>query len=115
MATSPSEVQARLTQVCWKNPTFKKELFANPKAAIEKYAETKFPADVKIFVHSASPKEIHLVIPDKPAGQELSDEALSKVSGGEIAVTAAIIGLTLAGLAGTVAISNDVTQRRAQW
>ena len=111
MSSQPTmtTIQARLAQVCWKNEAFRKELFANPKATLEKYAERKFADDVKVFVHATNPKEIHLRILDKPAQQELSDTDLEKVSGGEL----------FFGIPGPILIGSLVdfgqTQRRHGW
>lgn len=61
---------------------FKKELLANPNAAIEKAVGFKLPAGVKIKVVEDSASAVHLVLPAAPAKGALSDKELEGVAGG---------------------------------
>lgn len=119
-----NDIQAAIAGRAAKDPAFKKEFFANPKATIEKYSGQKMPADVKVVAHSSNPKEIHLVIPELSpntnAGKartkdELSDSDLEKVAGGEFVILTIVIGLTAAGAAAGISIANEQTQRRHGW
>ena len=110
-------LQAKITERTWKDAAFKKEFFADPKAAIEKYSEQKLPADTMVHVHSLTNKDIHFVIPEKPPSQsgELSDSDLEKVAGGEFFITAAVITAIATTVAAGASIANDQTQRRHRW
>ena len=90
MAMSRQELESLIVQRAWKDDAFRAEFLGDPKATIEKYAEQKLPADLKVVALAEDDKTIHFVIPPKPANaDELSDEDLEKVAGGVDVVTAA--------------------------
>jgi hypothetical protein len=99
-----------------KDPQFRKELIADPAGTFAKYSGQ--PVNSKVFVHENSPKELHFVLPPAINKDELSDEDLEKVSGGEFFIGMAVItaiGIGV-GAAGTAAgIANDQTRARHGW
>lgn len=86
-----SALQEKIAKRAWEDPAFEAEFMADPKATFEKYTGRKIPDDLKIFAHYNTPNEIHFVIPRRPetTGDELTDEDLERVAGGET-----ILGLT---------------------
>ena len=100
MALNRQEMEALIVQHAWKDEAFRDEFIADPKATIEKYAQQKLPADLKIVALAEDEKTIHFVIPPKPAkADELSDEDLEKVAGGIDILSGAFLGITAAVLA----------------
>ena len=84
MLTLP-ELQARIARRAWENPEFEAEFMADPKATFEKYTGQELPESVKIFAHYNSADEVHFVLPkrEQHAGDELTDDDLERVAGGE--------------------------------
>jgi hypothetical protein len=110
------EVETAIIARTMKDDAFRKEFLADPKGSIEKYSGQKLPADVKIFAHTTSSKEVHFVIPDKKTLEgELSDADLEKVAGGEFFVTATVISMISGVVVSGATIANDQTRARAGW
>lgn len=65
----------------WRDEAFKKRLIADPAAAI-KEAGLELPPDVSLTVLEETDTQRYLVLPAKPEGGTLSDEALEGVTGG---------------------------------
>jgi hypothetical protein len=63
-----------------KDPAFRKELLADPAAAIEKATGVKVPAGMNVKVIEDSASVVHLVLPADP--KALNESDLKKVSGG---------------------------------
>jgi len=93
---------------CWEDADFKKELMANPIAALEKFTgnEINLPKGKRVVVRdqSADANVIYINIPAEPNLDELelSDEQLELVAGG---VTPAVASYFLV-LAAGVAVGN---------
>jgi predicted secreted hydrolase len=88
-------VEAVLVKRAWKDPQYKAELLANPKAKIRDEFGVAFKEDVKIEVFAETPTDMHIVIPKTVLSQdaaearledELSQEDLDVVSGGVCSV-----------------------------
>ncbi|MFZ5352249.1 MAG: NHLP leader peptide family RiPP precursor [Bacillota bacterium] len=62
-----NEIQEKLIKKAWEDAEFKKELMANPKAAIEKVMQITLPADIKIEVVEETESKMFLVLPADPA------------------------------------------------
>ena len=77
------DLEIAIIMKAWKDDGFRKELLANPKAAIAKLTGKPLPADLQVVVHQETAKTIHLVVPEKPAStDELNEEELGKVAAG---------------------------------
>lgn len=61
---------------------FREELKKNPNAAIESLLGLKLPAGMKIELVLDTPAKTHLVLPEVPAGKELTEADLGNVAGG---------------------------------
>ncbi len=81
------DYEAAIIKKAWEDDKFRQELIANPKAAMERVFNIKFPDNMKLEVHEESPTVKHLVLPVKPgfhSNQKLSDNDLEAVTGGTI-------------------------------
>jgi hypothetical protein len=65
----------------WSDPELKKRLLADPTAVCAERG-IALPKGRKIKVIEDSDTVTHFVLPSKPAGEELSEEALESVAGG---------------------------------
>jgi hypothetical protein len=65
----------------WADAAFKKRLLADPAAVLKDYGLAP-PAGTQLKVVENTDKVLHLVLPLKPAPEELSEEELQRVSGG---------------------------------
>ena len=79
------DVESVLVIKAWNDEAFRKQLLADPKSMIEKEIGQTLPADLKVVIHEESDDTIHLVLPVKPSGEELSQDELDKVAGGAAA------------------------------
>ncbi|AET69224.1 TOMM propeptide domain protein [Desulfosporosinus orientis DSM 765] len=82
------EFQNELIVRALKDESFRKELLADPKAMVEKEMArlkegAKLPASLEIKVIEQPANALYLVLPTM--SDELSDEALDAVAGGEMA------------------------------
>jgi hypothetical protein len=81
---SRQDTEARIITHALEDEAFRQELLNNPKAAIEKELGQKLPEDFQISVLQESDKMTYLVLPFSPAAnQELSEEQLEAVAGGQ--------------------------------
>ena len=80
----------RLVARTWSDPAFKARLLAAPAAALAEQG-IELPPGVEVRVHENSAALVHLALPPKPA-EELSDEQLDAVAGGDSASTAGSVG-----------------------
>jgi hypothetical protein len=60
---------------------FRRELLADPRAAIKAVLGVQLPADIQVTVLEETDRNLYLVLPAK-ASDELSDEELDQVTGG---------------------------------
>jgi nitrile hydratase alpha subunit len=75
----------------WQDPTFKRRLVADPRAALQEEG-VPLPEGKTVRVVEDTAETMHLVLPRKLAAGELTDEQLDHVAGG-------IVPLILAGAA----------------
>src|SRR5262245_36486748 len=74
----------------WSDPAYKARLMADP-AAVLKEAGVDLPAGMKLKAVENTGDTMHFVLPAPPAEGEMSEESLSKVSGGTIVACACVI------------------------
>lgn len=80
---SRQDIETRLIEKCWKDPDFKKQVIANPKAMLEQHLGQKLPDQLKIFIYEEDASHIHFSIPPAPLNvTELADADLERVAGG---------------------------------
>jgi hypothetical protein len=79
-----TEMQAQLIERASRDPAFRQELLANPKAVIERESGVQIPDSMEIRVLEETPSTAYLVLPAVPvrAGQPLADQELEDVAGG---------------------------------
>lgn len=81
------EFESQLIIKAWKDEAFKQELMSNPKAVYARELGQKIPESVNIQALEETPNSLYLVIPKSPANvqvsEELSEEALEAVAGGD--------------------------------
>jgi hypothetical protein len=65
----------------WMDEDFKQRLLTDP-AAVLKEGGFELPAGMEVRMVENTDKVLHLVLPAKPASEELSDEQMEKVAGG---------------------------------
>ncbi len=65
----------------WTDDAFKKRLLASPAEVLKEYGLVA-PSGIKIKIHENTEKLLNLVVPIKPAAEELSEEELHRVAGG---------------------------------
>jgi hypothetical protein len=101
---SRRDIETQLIEKCWKDPEFKKQVVANPKAMLEQHLGQKLPEQVKIFIYEEDASHIHFSIPPTPLNvTELSDAELEKVAGGtDIGFMVSIVVSIVASAAGTI-------------
>lgn len=81
---STNEMQAQLIERATRDPSFRKELMADPRGVIRREFGVDVPDSVDIQVVEDSPTTSYLVLPaaEATAGQQLSDDELEAVAGG---------------------------------
>lgn len=80
-----SGMMDRLVKKAWESESFKKELLANPRAAIEKEFGVKIPDNVDVTALEDTPQKIHVVVPMSPVAastKKMSEADLEAVAGG---------------------------------
>jgi hypothetical protein len=80
----------QLVARAWGDEAFKARLLAEPGPALAEQG-IQLPLGVEVRVHENSPTVVHLTLPPAPA-EELSDEQLDVVAGGDTASTAGTAG-----------------------
>jgi hypothetical protein len=87
MAIEQAQTQAyakqwgQLVARTWSDEAFKQRLLAAPAAVLAEQG-IQFPPDVEVRVHENTDWVLHLTLPPPP-GDELSDEQLDAVAGGD--------------------------------
>lgn len=77
------KVKDQVAAKAWADKEFRKELKANPTAALQKLFGASFPKSVEVKLFEDNQKTLNIVIPEANEKQgELSEEELSSVSGG---------------------------------
>jgi hypothetical protein len=80
----PSDFEYQWSQLvarAWADPAFKAKLIADPAGVLKENGLTP-PAGLQLKLVENTDKVLHLVLPVKPAPQELSEEELHRVAGG---------------------------------
>ena len=67
---------------CWSDDVFKQKLMSDPKSVLKEQG-IEVPPGLEIKTVENTAKVFHIVIPAKPTKNELSDEDLDKVAGGD--------------------------------
>ena len=80
--TSRGQAEQLLLNKAAGDQAFRRELVANPTAAINSVFGVTLPQDLKITVLEESPRQVYLVLPAKEASGELAEEELAGVAGG---------------------------------
>jgi hypothetical protein len=60
---SHKDLKAQLIARAWHDPDFKRQLLANPKAAIEQEFGIELPAELEVTAVEDTPAHLHLVVP----------------------------------------------------
>lgn len=71
VTTRQQELQNQIIEKAWVNEDFKKELIANPKAAIEKAFDLDIPADINVEVLEETSNHFYLVLPQNPSTRKI--------------------------------------------
>ena len=79
-AGEPAPETAIITRA-WAEPAFKAAILADPRAALYGYFQFKLPAKPALKVVEQTDETYYIVIPERP--EELTDEALDQVAGGQ--------------------------------
>jgi hypothetical protein len=80
-----SEIERRLIERSIQDESFRQQLLADPKAAVEQELGTRLPEEIRVVAVEETADTIYLVLPSaSPAGEtgELSDLDLEAVAGG---------------------------------
>jgi hypothetical protein len=79
-----TDATARIIEKSMKDPVFRQQLLAHPKATIEKETGQAYPFGIKVKVIEEEPDVVVLTIPKLTAAatEELSDQQLETVAGG---------------------------------
>ncbi len=109
--SSRADFEASMIVQALRDPEFKKQLMADPKAAYETQLTAvreaaKLPENIKVEVFEESGNILYFRLPQPPAqGGELSEEELEEVAGGVVAVGVAIASTVVVGaVLGAVAL-----------
>jgi hypothetical protein len=77
-----SEFANKVITKAWSDPKYKERLLANPRAALAE-AGVSVPVSLDFKVVENTNKLVHLVLPPPPSKEELSEESLALVVGGD--------------------------------
>ena len=80
---SQKDLKAQLIARAWQDPDFKRQLLANPKAAIEQELGIELPMDLEVTAVEETPARLYLVLPVNRTA--LSEEQLQGGAGGGVA------------------------------
>lgn len=72
---------ARVVAKAWTDPEYKKRLLTNP-AKVLKAEGVKTPKGAKVHLHENTAKEVHIVLPKRPA-EPLAEDELNQRAGGQ--------------------------------
>jgi len=95
LAATPEEASAQWSKLYREDAEFRAEFDRDPRAAMGAQVGGDLPDEVNVVVHRQNPGEIHITVPSE-AGAEVTDEALSQVSGGVGAGAAVAAGAAIA-------------------
>jgi hypothetical protein len=93
MSNNPMDakrIQAYIAAKSWKDPAFKRQLLANPRAVLEKECGVKLPDGVECKVLEETAKSTYIILPMQPddvTPDQLSDAELETVAGGAASKT----------------------------
>ncbi|GAA2529196.1 NHLP leader peptide family RiPP precursor [Pilimelia columellifera] len=82
MPTNSALVE-RVVEKARSDASFRSQLIANPKAAIESELGITIPTDLNVKVVEEQQNEFYVVLPPKEQSGQLSDEQLAGVAGGD--------------------------------
>ena len=81
------EFETELIAKAWKDAGFKQELLSNPQAVYARELGQQIPEHIQIQVLEEDSNTLYLVLPRSPqVSEELSNEALEAVAGGDSVV-----------------------------
>ena len=95
LSQSLETASATIAARCYQDAAFARKLRENPRAAIEEACGKKLPESLAIEVHENDGRTWHVPLPDDTSAK-LTDDQLSKVSGGEIWIGLLIAGAVVA-------------------
>lgn len=76
-------ITQKIQEIAAQDPNFRRELMADPRAAIERATGQALPADLDLRVVEEKPNTMYLVLPPaEQASVELEDAELEQVAGG---------------------------------
>jgi hypothetical protein len=79
------EMENQVIEKVWSDPGFRRDLVADPKAALAKTLGVELPASVKVTVLEESDNQYYVVVPQKPVDRgELSEKELQTIAGGAV-------------------------------
>jgi hypothetical protein len=81
-----------LVTLAWSDETFKALLLTDPAKALERAYGLKLPSSVKVTVLEETAETRYVVIPYRPAPDDLSDAELAAIAGGASATSIAVFG-----------------------
>lgn len=76
------DVERQIIARVLKDPQFRAQLIADPKAAIAQATGVRLPEHVKVQVIEQKPGTVYLILPRAGAEGELSEAELAEVAGG---------------------------------
>ena len=84
------ELELRIVSKAWEDDAFKEKLLKDPKAILARELGVELPKELTVKVRQESPTTAYLRIPSAPKrtkmSEELSEEALENVAGGNVVV-----------------------------
>ena len=93
-ASGREQMERRLVEKSLQDESFRQELLADPRAAVEQELGTRLPEDVRVVAVEETADTAYLVLPlrstDGQEAGELSDQELEAVAGGWDAQTAGL-------------------------
>jgi hypothetical protein len=71
----------------WNDEAFKKSFLDDPKATLNSVFHADLPANLQVEALEETPNKLYITLPSEKPPDELSDEQLESVAGGECVVT----------------------------